>query len=754
MASKYQIRYALHKAIEARDEKLVQDLVKIGCNGRDWEGRTPLHLVATRPFAQKLGYSKSRCEKFVPMDEEEVQSRVRIANLLINAGANINSKSHSVTALTCCSVVLKTPLEEAALCQNEAIVELLLQYGAEINAKTQGKTSCCTPLHSALTYYQGNTGLVNMLIDYGNDVNAVNHRGNAPLHLAVEHPEYCSAELIELFLKHGADINAKSRQTGDTALHLVVNRFRTNAYPTITLPTFHIGNDFINYESLDVPDMKLVKVLLEHGSDVNAVNRHGDTPLHLAVKHPTQFSEVLIRLFLKNGANVNLKERHTGNTVLRCAVTNFKGNVNILEILLEHADVNAVNTVGETPLHLAAKSTARCSVDMIELFLKCGADVNFKARYSGNTALHFAVNNFQGKVCIVKILLEHGDVNAVNRAGETPLHLAARNPKCSMELIKLLLQHGADVDKKRKSTHDSAFQLYINAHLPSSVDPTLLKLLLLGNDREDHNRMSPLHDACLFHRVDSVHELLRAGADPVAKDSFGHVPMFYALVARLPTKMYHKFLTVRLLMDYCIDLDQKYVFLTIGHDKFGWKKGGDNSDKFISIFYNYAIQRMELSNGLDGRILKKFVLLACQRTSQDYDFWFMMDQWYKEYRSRLVTESQYVIELRLMRDTMVGKSEISFLDLLEGISEQKVLTAYGRNYEQLAKDFEAGKSKFLLYQGVLEASFYKSYNECTKLIKNGAEALSVALGFGYSVEVCFRKYLSYYSKEELERLNE
>jgi hypothetical protein len=74
----------------------------------------------------------------------------------------------------------------------------------------------------------------------------------------------------------------------------------------------------------------VAKLLLEHGADPNAQDKHGNTPLHDAA---------------------------------------FEGHVGIIKLLLDHgADPTAKNKDGDTPLDLARRRGHRKVVSLIEKF--------------------------------------------------------------------------------------------------------------------------------------------------------------------------------------------------------------------------------------------------------------------------------------------------------------------------------------------------------------------------------------------------
>ncbi|KAK7720445.1 hypothetical protein SLS57_005534 [Botryosphaeria dothidea] len=83
------------------------------------------------------------------------------------------------------------------------------------------------------------------------------------------------------------------------------------------------------------------------------------------------------------------------------------------------ANVNATNSIHETPLHLATSSPP----EIIELLINAQADPNSKD-YIGQTPLCYAVR--EGQPSIVSLLAHLGaDVNSPDILGEAPLSDAA-----------------------------------------------------------------------------------------------------------------------------------------------------------------------------------------------------------------------------------------------------------------------------------------------------------------------------------------
>ena len=107
-------------------------------------------------------------------------------------------------------------------------------------------------------------------------------------------------------------------------------------------------------------------------------------------------------------------------------------------------DVNLKDTVGRTPLHIAAE---KGNIDVAMFLIENGANVNV-ADANGNTPLVFIINK-TGNPKVTQRLLEKGaSVNAQNRTGETALVYAAWHGYSA--IVQLLLENRADVTLKNK----------------------------------------------------------------------------------------------------------------------------------------------------------------------------------------------------------------------------------------------------------------------------------------------------------------
>ena len=360
-----------------------------------------------------------------------------------------------------------TPLLAAMAGRHSRIVKLLRREGAHNDFRdTGGKT----PLHCAALY--GDLTMVQVLLDHKADVDASNYESGTPFHTSSEGSRFLStlltirrlwSDVTRSFL--GAPVNSRAYD-GQTPLHLA----RT---------------------------VEVVRVLLEHGANVGAVDNQGRAPLH------KRRDEVgVVRLLLEHGANVDAVDNQ-GRTPLHNAVAEYWG-VSIVRMLLEHgANVGAVDHQGRAPIH-------KCWDEVeVVLLLEHGAKID-AVDNQGRTPLHAAVAECWG-VSIVRVLLEHGaNVGAVDSQGRTLLHLA-----WTVEVVRMLLEHGANVDavdnKGRTPLHGCQEVEFVRVLLEHGADVGAV----------DNKDRTPLHEC---REVGVVRVLLENGADVHAVDNEGRTP--------------------------------------------------------------------------------------------------------------------------------------------------------------------------------------------------------------------------------------
>ncbi|AAF44588.1 ankyrin repeat protein [Fowlpox virus] len=195
----------LHYAVQAPSlSRLVPKLLERGIdvNAKNIKGETPLYLMA------KNGYDTENIRTLImrgadvnaadslyitPLHQASTLDRYKDTVItLLELGANVNARDY-------CD---KTPIHYAAVRNNVVIINTLLDYGADIEALSQ---KIGTVLHFAL--YGTNPYMsVKTLIDRGANVNSKNKYLSTPLHYACK--KNCKPEVIKMLLDNGADVNA------------------------------------------------------------------------------------------------------------------------------------------------------------------------------------------------------------------------------------------------------------------------------------------------------------------------------------------------------------------------------------------------------------------------------------------------------------------------------------------------------------------------------------------------------------------
>jgi len=236
----------------------------------------------------------------------------------------------------------------------------------------------------------GNIAAVKQYLAKGIDLHELNQDGWNPLHSAASHGR---EEIAELLIAAGADVNFKDGK-GRTPLDLA-------DWETEDLLRKHGGKYGSLHKAAAAGHLENVKELLAAGTDVNAKNDRGWTPLRQAAGSG---HKEIVELLIANGTNVNAKDEG-GMTPLHWAAD--RGHKEIVELLIANGtDVNAKSKDGWTPLHQAASEGHK---ETVELLIAKGADVNAKIK-DGRTPLDQAEASWSSpnRNEIIDLLCKHG----------------------------------------------------------------------------------------------------------------------------------------------------------------------------------------------------------------------------------------------------------------------------------------------------------------------------------------------------------
>lgn len=216
-----------------------------------------------------------------------------------------------------------------------------------------------TALHFAS--YSGNCNVCKYLItELKFNINAVDERGNTPLHEAILGSESSDHQTTRYLLKNGADVTKRNNK-GYSPLHYAAER----------------------------GSRKLVQLLLVNGAAacINLLGQSG-APLRCAA---ALGKKEAVELLLQNGADANqISLQHFSPLLLSINA----GSLECTELLLKAGANPNVGLRDRTPLSIAARDEKK---GVIEILLKFGANPNVRDG-SGRTALEYAAlaSDFQG----------------------------------------------------------------------------------------------------------------------------------------------------------------------------------------------------------------------------------------------------------------------------------------------------------------------------------------------------------------------
>ena len=375
----------------------------------------------------------SNRDGFTALSQACTNGNARMAEMLLKAGADANSfQAEGQSALM-----------TAARAGNADVVKALLDHGAEVNSKESWRGQTALMWATA----ENHPAVVQVLVDHGADVNAVSSvfdfsgmkvkPGDVPMHFPrggftalLFAARGGFTECAKILLDHGADVKlADPDSTSALVLAIINGHFDTAAFlldrkadpnatdgfgraalfAAIDMRDIYTSNRPAPKDDNKVQPMDLIKMLLDHGADVNA-----------------KLTKLIPARAVLDFPDVMMGEGAT--PFLRAAKS---ADVPLMQLLLEKgADPKVVTKAGVTALMVAAgmghANTIRRGEQPIEAMKICldkGVDINAATDKTLNTALHAAAG--QGTDDIVQFLADHGaKLDLKDNKGRTPMDVA------------------------------------------------------------------------------------------------------------------------------------------------------------------------------------------------------------------------------------------------------------------------------------------------------------------------------------------
>ncbi|XP_014228243.1 ankyrin-1-like [Trichogramma pretiosum] len=463
-------RTPLCLALQRGKNKAAEILLRRGAdpNSTDAEGSTPLHVMCNN---RNVDFTKI----FFKICDEE----------------------RKVVQVDARDDFGRTPLHLAVLDKNEKLAELLLRRGADPNlAGSDGLTAlhimCKEGKDDGYDYVDDD--LVELFFRITDEmqlsvkVDAVDKKGNTPLSYALKSGV---KKVIELLLRNGADPNLADAE-GLTPLHVLckTDYFLRNGKHLLEM-FFELNKD---------KEQKL---------QVDARDKKGDTPLHLALKKYFTDNNEVVKVLLMNGANLNLPDAN-----------------------------------GSTPLHIVCQKDLR-----------------------GNDENHHRHDLLRMFFEVSKVKNQPVRVDAFDKEGSTPLHLALNRNIADRTIVTLLLRNGANPNLA-DAKGSTALHMICQRKLDVDMADTFFEMVAeqLGTvriDALDKQGNTPLHLALSHDYKAKAESLLRRGASPNSVDADGSTPLH--VICKRYREEYN---FVKIFFEIC---DEKHVTVQINaRDKLGW----------------------------------------------------------------------------------------------------------------------------------------------------------------------------------------
>lgn len=304
----------LMKAVKSDSWKNVELLIKSGVNVNtiNKKGMTALmnafyYITLGDPFKSvelliKAGadieIKDNECD-LTALDLAAERNKTESVTLLFKAGADFNRINKNSG---------RTPLLSACYNRNFEMMKLFVDKGANVNHRDKDGYTPLIALVGKCKDKKEKMKCVNYLINAGADVNAVSDEFETAI---ASEADGGDPKVVSLLIEKGADINIRNTRSGNTPL-LRASGSRSDKNVEILLEAGAdvsvkeiYGNTALGQALLFGAQTKklinVVNMLINHGVDINSVNKNGETALDIALSKKGKYSEV-VEILKKAGA--------------------------------------------------------------------------------------------------------------------------------------------------------------------------------------------------------------------------------------------------------------------------------------------------------------------------------------------------------------------------------------------------------------------------------------------------------------------
>ena len=270
-------------------------------------------------------------------------------------------------------------------------------------------------------------------------------------------------------------------------------------------------------------NFKIANLLLQAHAKINEQNKNGQTALMEACSSKTPHCDDLVRLLIRYGANVNIKDYKLQRTALMIAAE--QGRTSIAQYLLdEGTPVNTQDVDGLTSLMIASD---RGHSETVSVLLNYRADVDILAWSEEfyQTALLLACF-FQRTVCVDLLLAGGADPNLCD-AHHSPLAAACfttdHDRTMDPSILKKLLSAGANPNTQMVANGSTALMVAAEYGYDEGVQ-VLLNASADVNIQNSYDSTA-LHFAAYKGHLTTCKILLASGARASLTEMNGYTPL-------------------------------------------------------------------------------------------------------------------------------------------------------------------------------------------------------------------------------------
>ncbi|KAF4501632.1 ankyrin 1 [Fusarium agapanthi] len=395
------------------------------------------------------------------------------------------------------------PVNLAVEYENKKCLALLLSHGFSPNVATlKGDTALRMAIQNT------RLDLCKMLLESNADPDLTPDKANTPLIQAISEGDL---DIVKLLIENKATVDKREAPPHDgwsrTPLQVAVDWNR----PEIVQYLLGKGADPDARDSDGIPIIcaavsgghtNMVQWLVDANADVNVVYLDSKiTSLHEAYPHPE-----IVRLLLEHGADINRGNADSRTALNFAIVTNNLATVQMLLEAKTKPDINTDTIYWDLRIVITGGY-----IDIVEKMLEAGVDVN-NVNEKGESLLAYAIKYNTPSGMIRKILEYNPDLEMRDKKENTALHCITRST--ILETVRLVVNAGGRLDVLN-SDKDTPLIVAIGAQMDDLFFYMLKKepSLLTQNFITSQQRVTALHEACRFGSLAMVRSLIEHGMD-------------------------------------------------------------------------------------------------------------------------------------------------------------------------------------------------------------------------------------------------